>query len=109
MNDSSTNYILEFDSQKQIFRLSAPVFQGSADLPKSVARFFANHFQQGSAISLEKNKIVMIREEIPFSRGPQTTMREQFYRFARRARRCRHLFGRLAQIEHRDNADALSY
>jgi len=107
MNESPTNYFIEVDSQKQIFRLSAPVFQGSASLPQSVALFFATHFQQGTTLSLDKNKVVMFIEETPISWGPQPSLREQFYRFTRRARQCRRLFGHLAQIEHRRNVDDL--
>ena len=108
MNDSATHYILEFDSQKKIFRLTAPVFQGSALLPQSVALFLATRFSGRPTLSMEKNKVVMICEEISTSWGPQPTLRQQFYQFMSRARQCRHLFGRLAQLEHRSNVDALT-
>jgi len=107
MNSAPTNYIFQVDPQKQIFRMSAPVFQGFAGLPQSVALFLATRFSQRTSLTLDKNKVVVFSEEIPFSWGPQPTFRQQFYRFVQRARRCRHLFGRLAQIEHRRNADAL--
>ena len=108
MNDSSTNYILELDSQRQIFRLSAEVFRGPVEQPQAVALFLSMRLNQRPTISLQKNKVVLLCEEIPFSWGPQPTLREQFYRFVRRARQCRHLFGRLAQAEHRRNADELT-
>ena len=108
MNDSDTHYFLELDSQKKIFRLTAPVFQGSSLLPQSVALFFATQFSEKNALSMEKNNVVMLCEEIPVSWGPQPTLRQQFYRFTNRARQCRHLFGRLAQFEHRDNVEILT-
>lgn len=104
---SFSNYFLEIDTQKQIFRLSTQVFQGRAELPQSVARLLSTRISQRATLSLEKNKIIMFCEEIPFSWGPQPTMRQQFYSFVRRARQCRHLFGRLAQFEHRRNADSI--
>ena len=87
--------------------MTAPVFQGAAHLPQSVAHLLSTSISQRATLSLEKNKIVVICEEIPFSWGPQPTLRQQFYRFARRTRQCRHLFGRLAQCEHRRNAEVL--
>jgi hypothetical protein len=107
MNDCSSHFFLEIDSQRQIFRMSAPVFQGTARLPQSVAHFLSKPISDRPTLSLEKNKVVMLTEEIPFSWGPQPTLRQQFYRFTRRARQCRHLFSRLAQSEHLRNTDVL--
>ena len=87
--------------------MSAPAYQGTAASPEAVARVLADRANLSSSLVLEKGKAVMFCEEIPFSWGPQPTLRQQFYRFVRRANQCRSLFGRLANWEHRKNVEDL--
>lgn len=104
MSDLPVKYLIDVDLRKQTFRLSAPVFQGNTILPQAAARLLATLPNQGTNLQLDKNK-VMIIEELPFVWGPQPTLRQRFYDFIRRAQRCRHLFKRLAHIEHRQNVE----
>jgi hypothetical protein len=104
-SSGSCNYFIDVDLQKQIFRMSTQVFRGSATLPKSIAEYFAALSTQRAALALDKQKVVILTEEIPFAWGPQPTLRQQFYRFLRRAQQCRHLLGRLAHIERRSDVE----
>jgi hypothetical protein len=107
MDCSPTKYFLEIDTQKQSFRLSTPVFRGSSSLPQMAARFFMANASRRTSIAIEKGTIVMLREEIPCSWGPQPSLREKFYGFLRRAQRCRHLFKRIKHLEQLRDVDSI--
>lgn len=90
MSDPQSHIHIEVDRSKKIFRLSAPVFSGEETAPKAIAKFFASlPSQSASTLSLTEDNVVL-HEELPFCWGPQPTMRQQFYRFLRRAQQCRH-------------------
>jgi hypothetical protein len=42
---------------------------------------------------------VMLSEDLPFVWGPQPTLRQQVYRFMRRAQKCRHILSRIEQMQ----------
>ncbi len=67
-----------------------------------VSRYFA----QKSSLVIENEKVVLC-DELPFSWGLQPTLREQFYRFIRRAEKCRHLLASIAHIEQRRDVDSI--
>ena len=107
MESIQPNIHLEIDRQNKIFRLSASVFSGEASLPKSVAKFFTTLPQGSAFLSLENETDILFQEEFSFSRGHQTTMRQQFYEFLRRANQCRHLLSCVEQLERVRDANSL--
>jgi len=91
MSDACPSISVEIDWHKQIFRLSAPVFSGDSSASRAVAQFFASLQSECSrSFSLQEDKQILLQEEIPFSWGPQPTMREQVYRFLSHVKRCHH-------------------
>ena len=105
--NTAANYFLELDSKRQIFRMFAPVYQGPSQLPRAAVRSVSMLNCPRAKLKLEQNQTVVLSEEIPFSWGPQPSMRQQYHSFMRRVRRYRYLFDSLAQMEHRSNADSI--
>jgi hypothetical protein len=100
------HYTLEVDSNTKNFRWSTPVYNGKDTLPRAAGSFLSTMCVQKSSgeerrvtqLVLEKNK-VLLREDIHFLQGPQSTMRQRFYHFLRRAERCRELLRTISMIE----------
>ncbi len=107
MESGQQNISLEIDRQNQIFRLSSPVFSGYEATPKAIAKYFTSQPQGSAYLSLENETTILFQEELSFSRGPQTTMRHQFYQFLRRARQCQHLLSCAKQEERLHDANSL--
>ncbi len=104
MESDQSNIHLEIDQQNKIFRMSTPVFSGSSEFPKSVAKFFTCLPQGSAYLSLKNEDGILFQEEFPFSGG---SMRQEFYQFLQKARQCRHLLDCVEQLERLRDANSL--
>lgn len=98
---------MEIDKAKKNFRLSAPIFSDDADLPKAIAAYFASlPVNATTTLAVNEESQILFEQQLPCHWGPQPTLREQLYRFLRRARRCQHLLRSAANDERRGAAQA---
>lgn len=86
---SGKPFTISIDPLKKTFRLSTPVFTGSAAAPKAIAHYFASLPSRKATLSIQEDQI-FLEETLPTSWGPQPTLRQQVYDFLRRAQRCHH-------------------